>query len=434
MLALACSSCATYTDRTQSALAAFETGRFEQAESSFANPKTTGAPFLRGVESGTVALTAGRWDQARAFFDEAYQIVRDIEDRALVSAEELGETLMSFVLNDTVKEYPGEGYERVMLHACLAMTFLAQGRIEGVYVEARRANKLLEAEEKLYKKRYQAGGLGHFISALAYELVGEPGEAYIDFRRMEEKDIGGELVGKALVRLARQLGRTDDLARWTKKYGDVDPVPPDSACIVVLAGVGLGPYKREIRITLPAPDGVIQWAVPTFVARPQPVSALRLTVGGSSDSVRTTVLENVARVAKENLDDRIAWLGAKSAVRATLKYALTKELRDNQGTAGLIAGIAFTLLTERADLRCWLTLPDTWQASRTFLPAGTHALALTAEGGERVELGTFTLEPGETLFVLARTLGTRVYPHVIGGRSPAAASLPEEVQAATPTP
>ena len=85
-------------------------------------------------------------------------------------------------------------------------------------------------------------------------------------------------------------------------------------------------------------------------------------------------------------------------------------------------------MTERADLRAWQTLPDTWQAAHVYLPVGIHPLALVADGGERVQLGTFELEPGETMFVFARTIGARVFAYPIGGkRTDAVADTQAEV-------
>src|SRR6185436_258049 len=97
------------------------------------------------------------------------------------------------------------------------------------------------------------------------------------------------------------------------------------------------------------------------------------------------------------------------------KRELTQELEKKYDDLGLIAGDLFTALTERADLRAWLTLPDSYQACRMFVPPGQCALTLEAVGGESIDLGTYDLDAGETMIVIARTIGTRVYPHVIGG-------------------
>jgi hypothetical protein len=408
--------CATYTERTAKPLRDFQSGQFDAALEAYADVETTRAEFLAGVEAGTVALTAGRWQAALEHYHRAAAATEDIEGRALAGPERLGETLASWALNDTARAYEGEGFERVYLHCGLALAYLAQGQVDDVYVEARRANQLLEAEEALYETKYEAGGFGHLVSAVTYELIGELDDALIDYQRMEEKGVGTALAGSALVRLARRLGRDDLLPALEEKYGAGTAPAEGSATVVVLAGVGLGPYKVESGLTLPLPDGVFQMAVPGYVERPQAVTALRLLEVESGASVRTDVVENVTKIAFENLEDRLGWMAAKSIARGILKRELTKSLEDKYDTAGRIVGDLFSILTERADTRAWLTLPDSWQACRLFVPSGTHSFALDAVGGESIQLGRFELEPGETLIVIARSLGPSLYAHAIGGK------------------
>jgi len=408
-------ACATYPQRTAAAFRDFERGDLVQARKAFADADTTGSAFLSGAEAGMIALAEGNWQAAQNQLHRAAAEVDELEQRALVSATGLGESMISWVVNEQSRAYAGEGFERVMLHACLGLTYLAQGLVDDLWVETRLANRLLESEEELYEKEYAAGGLGHFVSAVAYELIGRYDEAYIDYKRMHEKGVGTELAGRALVRLAHDLRYTDELERWTEKYGPVEEIPEDSAQVVVIAGLGLGPFKSESTLTIPTQDGLLQWSVPSYVHRPQAVQGLKLLVEGGSVSVRTSVIEDVGRVSVENLEDRIAWLAAKSAVRGVLKRELTQKLEKDHQLLGRLVGDVFTLLTERADLRSWSTLPDTWQAARAFVPSGTSPLRLEAIGGETHALGSFELEPGETMFILARTVGGRLYVHVVGG-------------------
>jgi hypothetical protein len=410
------SACATYPQRTEAAFRDFQSGQLEKAEKAFADPDTTGSEFLQYAESGMCAMAAGDWDTALDQLSKAAALSKAFEDEALINPASAGEALLSWTINESMTSYKGEGYERVMIHACLAMVYLAKGDATGAEVEVRRADGLLESEEKLYEKSYHAGGLGHVLSAIAYELDRKPADAYIDYERMIDKGVGEPLAGRALVRLSGVLHRKDDLARWEDKFGADEERPPDAASVVVVAGVGIGPFKREITIPIPTPDGLLQWSVPDYESRPQPVADLVLDVAGGDRSVRTVVVEDVAAVATENLKDRIVWLAAKSAVRAFLKLELTKELDKQMGGLGTLVGIVFTAVTERADLRSWSTLPSTWQAARMFLPPGRHHLDLTAEGGERVSLGTYDLDPGETMFVFARTIGPRLFAHPVGGK------------------
>ena len=407
-------SCASYSARTEKALRDFQGGQFARSSEVFGDEEEIGSAFLSGVEAGTVALTAGEWESAQAFLGRAAEASREIEGRALLGAEELGEGLLSWALNDTARAYQGEGFERVYVHCGLALTYLAQGLLDDVYVEARLANQLLEAEEKLYRKKYRAGGWGHLISAIAYELLDEPDQAYVDYLRMEEKGVGTQLAGPALVRLATHMHRNEDLARWTERYGPYLERPEDAASIVVLAGVGLGPTKVEGNLLLPTPDGVIAFAGVAYRTREQACRGLRLVAGELSSE--TTVIEDVSSVARQNLEDRQLWTHAKSVARGLLKRGLTKKLEDEHGLAGRVAGDLFAIATERADLRHWRTLPDTWQATRLFVPPGVLELRLEALGGRSVDLGSFELEPGETMLVFARSLGTNVYAHAIGGR------------------
>lgn len=415
--------CRSYTERTAGAMRAFEAGQLDRASAAFADPDIVPSPFLSGVEAGMVAFTAGDWDASLGHFERAAATVKELEQESVISPESAAELVLSFAFNDTVHDYLGEGYERVLMHACTGLVYLARGQLEDVLVEVRLADRLLRNEEKLYEKEYAAGGLGHLLSGLAYELEGRLDEAYIDYRRLEEKGLARELVGPTLVRLADRLGFSD-AQLWRERYGDPPALPEGAARIVVLAGVGVGPYKRDITITLPGKHALIQWSVPDFVRRPQPVQALELESVGEGPAIRTVVVEEVHRVAAANLSDRIAWLAAKSAARAALKYEATRKLGDETGAVGWLAGTIFTVASERADLRSWTTLPDTWQACRLFVAPGEHRVRLTAVGGESHDLGRFRLQPGETMFVLARTVGPLLFAHVVGGQALEAPSAP----------
>ena len=410
---LALASCASYSARTEQAFSEFSRGDFEAAAEAYADPATTGSPFLAGAEAGMAALAGGDWEGAQAPFDAAAEAVREVEERGLASPEALGESLLAFTVNESLATYSGEGYERVQLHAALALTYLARGNLEGVWVEARLANKLLEGEEALYEKKYRAGGLGHFVSALAYELLERYDEAFIDYERMAAKGVGVELAGRAMVRIASRLHYSDRLPQLIEQYGADLERPADVASIVLVAAVGTGPFKVAHTITIPTGDGLLRWSVPGYQSRDQAGVVLELGITGAT-SVQASVIEDIDQVARENLEDRIAWLAVRSAVRAGLKRELTQQLERRQGAAGFALGTILTLATEQADTRAWQTLPHSWQAARLFVEPGRHEVVLKSRGEQRI-LGTYELEAGETLFVLARTLGGRLYPYAIGG-------------------
>jgi len=129
------------------------------------------------------------------------------------------------------------------------------------------------------------------------------------------------------------------------------------------------------------------------------------------------VIEDVAAVAGENLDDRIAWLAARSAARGLLKRQLADQMRDNKNgqALGFLVDM-FTIATERADLRAWRTLPRLWVAARAFVPPDEFvSIELSEVGGETVSLGRFRMLEGETMFVIARSTDGGLVAHVLGG-------------------
>ncbi|MEX1025268.1 MAG: hypothetical protein WD226_09340 [Planctomycetota bacterium] len=410
--------CQSYGERTNGAYRAFRNGRFDAAASAYANTRVTDSTFLSGAEAGTAALAAGDWEAALAHFERAAESAEELELRALAGPAALSEGMVSWLLNDTVQAYLGEGFERVYVHVAMGLAYLALGDLEAVSVEVRRANLLLEAEEELYEREYRAGGFGHLLSALAYELAGEYDQAWIDYERMLAKGVGTQLASRALQRLGPYLTRETELAELRERYGESTPPPGDYASIVVLAGVGLAPVKVGDVLAIPTPYGLFQMAVPRYESLRQPVTRLRLLHSESGLALDTDVVENVEEVARKNLADRLGWMRAKSAARGAAKTALTHHLGQEHGAAGAFLGILFTATTERADLRAWQTLPSSWQAARLFVPPGRSSFVLDALGGEAATLGRYSLEPGETVFVIARSIDRKLYVHVVGG-SPA---------------
>lgn len=413
------SGCSTYNQRVEAPIRAFERGQFDSAAAQFSDPSVTGSAFLSGAEAGMAAFVGGRFSDALGHLHDAEDAASRTEERALLGVESLGESVTSFFLNEGQAEYVGEGYERVMLHAVLGLCYLALGKPDDVLVEARLIDELITTEEELYEASYGAGGIGHFLSALAYELKRQPGEAYVDYVRMHEKGLAPGLVGASLIRLARDLGRRDDLERWLERYGSADPVPDDWPSIVVVGGLGMGPAKYETRIDVALPRGIFSWAVPQFGAGAAPTAGLELVFPDTGTRVRSSELEDVSAVAKRNLDDRIAWLATRSAVRGILKHELARQLTksDNDWVAGLGGVLSIvSIFSERADLRAWRTLPDAWVAARAFVPPGEDlALVLGEIGGSEVALGRYRLEEGETMFVLARALDSGLVVQVLGG-------------------
>lgn len=420
LAAMAAAGCSTYSDRTRGAYGAFRSGQFDQAVQRFEDTAVTDSKFLSMAESGMAALVAGDWESARERLTVAAELADDFADEAPVDLENAVESLGSLVLNDAQLDYEGEGFERVYVHVALGLAYLAEGKVDDLLVEMRRADKLLVKEQELYDADYRAGGLAHFLSASAYQLKGELDQALLDYQRMVDKGVGLELAGPELSLLAQQTYRTGEFAAHLEAW-EPSPFPAGlepgeaPAAVVVIGGAGLAPVKAEARLDFATPSGIVSLTAPSYVDNSTGDGGFILHARDSGTEVRTAVLEHVGDVARENLDDRITAIAVRTALRNVARFTLRNELEDEHGAAAALAFDFVGAFLERADLRCWSTLPNTWHGARLRLPAGQHALELSSLTGGFEALGTFDLEPGETLIILARSIDQRMFAHVLGG-------------------
>ena len=426
-LALLCGGCSvltSYPESTASARAAFEEGRFREAL--LLLPKDPGGPdeLLYRLERGLIAHTGGEFAEGNLEWLAAAELVEAYEGRPTVSMRSSLEGLASLLLNDKTLPYDGEGFERVLLHAYLALSFYCLGKVDDAFVETRLAYEAQREEERRYGNTYAGqGAFARYLSGLLREAVGEPGEAYIDYRKVRELAPSCRAVRADLVRLARILGYRDDLDQWGKEFGRQDPDPlredPEGGEVVLFFQCGLGPVKRPVEVAIPHRDGVTKFAAPAFAPRANPVAAARILLDGRPLGA-TDLLEDVESVARKNLEDRIALVVAKAASRTVGKALLTRHLDKKHQGWGALAGSLFAVLSEQADLRSWLTLPRSFQVLRAPLAPGPHhfSVELLGPGGNVVasrSLGDYRVRERERLVVNLRSVGTSSFAAFVGG-------------------
>ena len=86
---------------------------------------------------------------------------------------------------------------------------------------------------------------------------------------------------------------------------------------------------------------------------------------------------------------------------------MAKTANDEGGGIALVAATLYNIVTEQADLRSWLTLPQNIQVARIPLQAGHHDLVLSLKGstGRNLQKRPISLEmePGQKVFIHFRS-------------------------------
>ena len=454
-----CSAFRSYPERVRYAQNAFADADYEEA--AYALKKVSPARrdklcFL--LELGTLYHTMGDYAAGNEAFLDAVEIAREFDERALISLRDSAAFAASLVVNDKMRPYRGEPFERVLLHSYLAMNFLLQHDLENARVEIlqayarqkeareQHAKRIARTKEEAEKKKLdtseiiskvrgayadqrdllkKAGNVyqnafTYYLSALVYELNGEISDAYIDVKTVHALNPNFLPARRDLLRYSRMLGLRGDYEKWRQEFGKglEDCIPEGHGEVVLLFQCGLAPVKEEIKVGVPVPIkehvNIITIALPKYRSRSNPVRAARLW-GGGKELGTTQTLMDVEATAVRNLWDQALAIGFRHVVRSMGRLAATEYAKRKLG--GLLY-VPFVLLghaIEQADLRSWISLPRNFQALRASLPAGSHKLELELLGSgasRRITLADVPVREGGLTFISLRStrnLGTAKY-------------------------
>lgn len=375
--------------------------------------------ILYSMERGRIALITGDTDASLRDFSAAMEKIRENDGKALISASRIGANVAATAVNDNAVPYEGEGYERVLLHHYQALNFLNKRDLEGAGVEVRRANAeqdealkrneeelervLREADEKKieiplnnpeFSKRYArmdelAGRVKNsfqnactfYLSAFIYELLQQPNDAYIDYKKALEIYPENSFLQKDAIRLARALEMNADLADLRERFRiDAESAPVDNGDFLILFEDGFAPQKQEVKIPIPVPEvGLLAAAFPIYDEVALPYHPLSVDKDGEHIGSTEPVCD-VRALSIRALKEKVPVIAVRQIVRLLAKGAANKMAGEQLGGFGQFVVNVWTLVSEQADLRSWLTLPANAQILRAALPVGNHRLTLRQNG------------------------------------------------------
>lgn len=333
------------------------------------------------MEKGTLLRLQGKYPESNEVFEEADLLVEELFTRSL-SAEGF-----SFLSSDNVIPYAGEDYESAHLNYLKALNYLDRGDLEAALVESRRVDEKLNYYTDSHDGRnvYREDAFLRLLTGLIYEAEGDSNNAFIAYRKSLEsyrayREKYGvevpELLWGRLLTAARRTGFTEEYdlyLRQAKEAGAEPELGGPVAAIVV--NVDFVPIKHEVAAFFPTNEGFpVKLVLPEFRDRPRSGISPELLVNGGGTLLELT--QNLSEVARQSLEDKKGRLLAKMITRAVAKQLAAKKAEKELGAlAGFTAQMA-ALLTERADLRSWTTLPREVRLAIVPLEPGAHTVNL----------------------------------------------------------
>ncbi len=404
------------------------------------------------MESGLMLHAAGDFKNSNQVLLEAAKLSERI-------ATSVSKQAASLLLNETVTNYKGEDFERVLIHMYLGINFLMMKDADSARVEFKKVNDLLRDINVTSGKQYKQNLMAKYLTAIAFELSADKDKdfhdrefAYVEYKQIYQLDPRLALVYRDLQRLSRQLNDQEDYGKWIAQFGKKDYIPEDAGELVMIFQAGKGAIKvsrgsvmsdqamaQGIRlslngmtlqqgVTIAGVMAILKLAenpIPRFKKRSNRVDYLVININGK-DLDRTYMLEDIETTAVKNLEDDYGRLYMKVAAGIVIKAAAAvaagiaakkaaEQFKKMGGYAGLIGtvvggGVGVGLASQiKPDLRCWHTLPANLQLGRIFLRPGVYTVLIkffNNQGQQVIEpvKSTVEIKKGEKTFYNYRTL------------------------------
>ena len=424
--------------RMRPTVEAFSRGAYAKAEETFEplleqRRESAKDRLLYELEAGMIFATAG--DDQRSL--DAFAFADEHSWRFLDEAPDVrvSEQAAALLLNQTIVEYRGTSYDRILCNTYQALNHLARHDLERAGVSLRRAyewqrdavEKNAKEIETLEDKADAAGrkqGYDTESTLRDPQVKGSLDSAYGAIREMRGYAEFAVPYSTYLQSLQQMLtGRADAAAQATvgfrkaagmlrdadRAYAEADALAAEEASIgkrppamvYVLLESGMGPALKEFKISIPLPLRTVPYVGACFpVLHFEPGGPSGFTARAGSASFQSSLLTDMDQVVAGDFNRRlpaiIALTLVSSAGKAVGTYFAQEAAGGHDSDAAIvvaIAGAVFQAATNSADLRIWRTLPKEVLYARFPAPAD-GLIHLDLGDGQRI--GPIAVESEES--------------------------------------
>jgi hypothetical protein len=446
LLASGCATFRSYDQELRQTLSLAAGGETDAAIKTLdKNNKGKDKDLLYYLEMGELQRLATRYDKSQQEWMAGDRKVRDWEAAAKLDPLRVSGSAAAWVLNDKLRPYEGQDFEKVMLTTRIALNFLARGDFDNARVAIKqtherealiaevRAKQYAQVEDEARRKgaktsfrelngypvqtidtpevralrnSYQSA-FSHYLAGFIYEAQGDTSLAAAGYRQAIELHGSDPLLDEGLAGLDQRAAQRDD--------GSTD--------VLITLESGLVPARVSRQFSLPIPiEGrfmLIPVSFPVLEGGDRGLAGSRITLNGQ-DSVALTRITSVDAMARRALEDEMPGIMlrgfARSTGKAIAQYQAQRQAETSRrkgdngaGVALDIAAIALmigSVVTEQADERGWRSLPASIQIARAKVAPGSHRIAVdTPAGPQSVSVNI----AGRHAFIALRLLGGRLF-------------------------
>jgi len=358
------------------------------------------------LDKGLLEHYAGNYRESSNDLQFAERLIEQAYTKSIT------ESFFSYILNDNVKEYPGEDFEDIYINVFNALNYYKRDDLEGALVEIRKLSASSGKLDMLGRKyeytdpatgeglndivkretgigdfpetksvNFSNSALARFLGAIFYLGAGNTDSARIEFEQVHRAFNTNKNIYPHPVPSSVNAARN---------------VPAGKARLNIISFAGLSPLKQESNfpMILPFRHPVFQIAnfkIPVLSRRPSIITKIEVVIDGAN-RFNLELLEDMNAVIEETFNARYSNILIKTFIRTILKYvasdiAVMQTVRQQGELAGLLAAVAVRTaleLSESADTRMSRYLPGRAFIGGINLDPGTYSVIINYYNGANI--------------------------------------------------
>lgn len=396
--------------------------------------------LLRWMERGTLYLDSNKLDKSIKSFDNAENILKVRQKDSKTS--DFLTSLTSFAAetvtgNEEFQNYPGEGYEKVLMLNYKSIAYLLDGKRQA-YNVARRAidwqnmekakfkdkvdkakketnkskqeAKEQEASSSDWKSRYRkldkiatkvpsafVNPFGYYVTGMIqeFESVKDPSlkdNARIAYKKALELNPKSKVIQQAL----RDM-------KGKKSYRN-------KRLLHVVVGDGFVPEKKMLVYNFSTgKGGIVPIKLPIYEPVPSKVARIEVQTTGGKRLARLSPVADIEAISLRHQKDTEAFRTLRMTLAITRAIGVT-QATQRLGVFGNILGAAVNDMAA-PDMRSWMSLPATLQAARLHISKKTKKLKLVSfdARGRRLASRVIEISKQSDVFIYARSIDKQLY-------------------------
>ncbi len=343
--------------------------------------------ILWASQGGSFSRNCYDYNKSNNLFDLAEGLYKSDVDLQS-TAEKVGNSTNSILVNNNINSYQGSMYEKIMLNIYKGLNFMALDNFEDARVEFNRAidrqrrakeyfsNEITQLKSKQRaNQNYQVAQNRYTQKAIydSYRELFNSYKAYPDFVNPFTTYMSGLFFlfdgdynkAKDLLRDAMSMEpnntQIEEDFKLADKLSGFEKRKTHYAWVIYENGKSMVKIEKNINIPLFIFTNKVYYAglsLPTLSPRSSSYNYIEV------ENKKSKIVANMDNIIEAEFEKRFPQIAFEATLNLIMKTYTQYELNRSGGAIGGLVGAIYQGLTNRADVRSWTALPKNFQVVR----------------------------------------------------------------------